>query len=63
MEPHGDLIRLRAAAAPGGPRWVAGLAADLTPGAVADLRIEPGTPVHLVIKATEVAVYAVSGAA
>lgn len=57
LEPHGDLIRLRAGAATGGPPWVAGLAADLTPEAVAELALEPGNPVFLVVKATEVAVY------
>lgn len=57
LEPHGDLIRLRAGAAPGGSPWVAGLAADLTPEAVAELELDPGVPVFLVVKATEVAVY------
>ena len=57
LEPHGDLIRLRAGAAPGGPGWVAGLAADLTAEAVAELALEPGHPVFLVVKATEVALY------
>jgi molybdate transport system ATP-binding protein len=57
LEPHGDLIRLRAGAAPGGSSWVAGLAADLTPEAVAELELDPGAPVFLVVKATEVAVY------
>jgi molybdate transport system ATP-binding protein len=57
LEPHGDLIRLRAAVSPGGPPWVAGLAADLTAAAVAELELDPGAPVFLVVKATEVAVY------
>ena len=57
LEPHGDLIRLRAAVAPDGPPWVAGLAADLTADAVAELELDPGVPVFLVVKATEVAVY------
>ena len=48
LEPHGPVIRLRTDA---------GLAADLTPAAVADLRLEPGTPVRLDIKATTVTVY------
>lgn len=60
LEPHGAVVRLRAAAAPDGPAWVAGLAADLTPAAVADLALDLGDRVHLVIKATEVAVYAVA---
>jgi molybdate transport system ATP-binding protein len=57
LEPHGDLIRLRTAATPDGPPWVTGLAADLTPEAVAELALEPGTTVHLAVKATEVSVY------
>ena len=63
LEPHGDVIRLRAGVRVGGPPWVTGLAADLTPGAVAELGLEPGVDVHLVIKATEVAVYSTSGGA
>jgi molybdate transport system ATP-binding protein len=63
LEPHGDVIRVRAGAAPGGPPWVAGLAADLTPAAVAELELDPGAPVFLVVKATEVAVYPVAGGA
>jgi molybdate transport system ATP-binding protein len=57
LEPHGDLIRLRAQAVPDGPNWVAGLAADLTPEAVAELELDPGTRVYLAVKATEVSVY------
>ncbi|MTD56661.1 sulfate/molybdate ABC transporter ATP-binding protein [Amycolatopsis pithecellobii] len=48
LEPHGPVIRLRTDA---------GLAADLTPAAVADLRLEPGIAVRLDIKATTVTVY------
>ncbi|NKQ55183.1 ATP-binding cassette domain-containing protein [Amycolatopsis sp. K13G38] len=48
VEPHGPIIRLRTEA---------GLSADLTPAAVADLRLEPGTPVRLSIKATTVTVH------
>jgi molybdate transport system ATP-binding protein len=48
VEPHGPVIRLRTAA---------GLSADLTPAAVADLHLEPGTPVCLSIKAATVAVH------
>ncbi|TVT24478.1 ATP-binding cassette domain-containing protein [Amycolatopsis acidiphila] len=51
LEPHGPVIRLRTDV---------GLAADLTPAAVADLRLEPGTPVRLDIKATTVTVYPAS---
>ena len=56
LEPHGDVIRLRVAATPG-LDWVEGLAADVTPAAVADLALEPGTMVWLAVKATEVAVH------
>ncbi|WP_236797040.1 sulfate/molybdate ABC transporter ATP-binding protein [Amycolatopsis sp. GM8] len=51
LEPHGPVIRLRTDA---------GLAADLTPAAVADLRLEPGSAVRLDIKATTVTVYPAS---
>ncbi|EWC58737.1 Molybdenum transport ATP-binding protein ModC [Actinokineospora spheciospongiae] len=63
LEPHGDTVRVRAAATPGGPAWVTGLAADLTPAAVADLALEPGTPVHLSVKAAAVAVHPAGTAA
>lgn len=57
VEPRGDLVRLRAIpiAAEGG--WVEGLAADVTPAAVADLEIEPGTQLWFAVKATEVTVH------
>ena len=48
VEPHGSVVRLRTAAS---------LTAELTPAAVADLRLEPGTPVQLSIKATTVTVH------
>ena len=51
LEPHGDLIRVR----------TPDLAADLTAAAVADLALEPGTPVFLSVKATEVTVHAATG--
>ncbi|WP_452039151.1 TOBE domain-containing protein [Amycolatopsis jiangsuensis] len=54
LEPHGPVIRLRVA---GGPPWAAGLSADLTPAAVADLELEPGSPVTLSVKAATVAVH------
>jgi molybdate transport system ATP-binding protein len=57
IEPHGDVVRLRAAPVPGGPGWVDGLAADVTPAAVADLGAEPGARVWFAVKATEVHVY------
>ena len=52
LEPLGDRIRVRADA--DGRH----LAADVTPAAVADLGLGPGTPVHLTVKATEVTIYA-----
>jgi molybdate transport system ATP-binding protein len=53
LEPHGAVIRLRTT----GPGWAAGLSADLTPAAVADLRLEPGATVRLSIKATTVTIH------
>jgi len=50
LEPHGAVVRLRAAG------WD-GVAADLTPASVADLGLEPGTPVRLEVKATAVAIH------
>ncbi len=57
MEPHGELVRLRAAARDGGPAWVEGLAADVTPAAVADLDAEPGDALWFAVKAAEVAIH------
>ena len=48
LEPQGALVRVRGAT---------GLAADVTPGSVAELGLHPGTPVWFVVDATEVAVY------
>jgi molybdate transport system ATP-binding protein len=58
IEPHGDVVRLRAAAVPDGPAWVDGLAADVTPAAVAELAAEPGARLWFAVKATEVAIHA-----
>jgi len=58
LEPRGDLVRVRFAAGRG-PAWVAGLAADLTPAAVAELEVVPGAAVHLAVKAAEVRIYPV----
>jgi molybdate transport system ATP-binding protein len=58
IEPHGDVVRLRAAAVPGGPAWVDGLAADVTPAAVAELGAEPGAQLWFAVKATEVGIHA-----
>lgn len=47
LEPHGDLIRVRAD----------GLAADITAASLADLGLVPGMTVHFVVKAAAVTVY------
>jgi molybdate transport system ATP-binding protein len=47
LEPHGHQIRVR----------TEHLAADVTPAAVAELNLSPGTPVVLSVKASEIAVY------
>ncbi|WP_410479409.1 TOBE domain-containing protein [Pseudonocardia sp. H11422] len=60
VEPRGDVVRLRAGAVDGGPEWVDGLAADVTPAAVADLEAEPGAALWFVVKATEVSIHAAS---
>jgi molybdate transport system ATP-binding protein len=60
IEPRGDTVRLRAGARDGGPAWVEGLAADVTPAAVADLAVEPGAPLWFAVKATEVGIHAAS---
>ncbi|GAA3326331.1 sulfate/molybdate ABC transporter ATP-binding protein [Paeniglutamicibacter sulfureus] len=48
LEPHGDAIRVRAG----------DLAADITPAALADLGLVPGTLAYFVLKATAVTIYA-----
>ncbi|SEP27686.1 sulfate/molybdate ABC transporter ATP-binding protein [Amycolatopsis saalfeldensis] len=53
LEPHGPVIRVRLA----GAGWAGGLSADLTPAAVAELALEPETPVTLSVKAAAVAVH------
>jgi molybdate transport system ATP-binding protein len=57
VEPHGDLVRLRAEARADGPVWAGGLAADVTPAALADLPVEPGAELWFAVKATEVAIH------
>lgn len=52
LEPQGAVIRLRT---------TEGLIADLTPEAVAELELEPGTPVRLAVKAAAVTISPVSG--
>ncbi len=49
LEPHGPVVRVRTRE---------GLSADLTPASVADLALEPGTPVRLAVKAAAVSVHA-----
>jgi molybdate transport system ATP-binding protein len=55
LAPHGDAVRLLVAAGPD-------LLADVTPEAVAELRLAPGSPVWLSVKATAVRTYAGAGA-
>jgi molybdate transport system ATP-binding protein len=50
LAPHGSAVRVHLDAA-------GGLIADVTPGAVAELGLAPGTEVWAVVKATEIAVY------
>ena len=57
VEPHGDLVRLRAGVRDGGPAWADGLAADVTPAALVDLPVEPGAELWFAVKATEVAIH------
>jgi len=52
LTPHGDMVRVEVAM-PGGPTVLA----DVTPLAVADLELVPGTSVWVSLKATEVQVY------
>jgi molybdate transport system ATP-binding protein len=61
LEPRGDVIRVRARPASRGPAWVTTVAADVTPAAVAELDLAPGTDIFLAVKATEVAVYPTAG--
>jgi molybdate transport system ATP-binding protein len=57
VEPHGDLVRLRAGIRDGGPAWAEGLAADVTPAALVDLPAEPGAQLWFAVKAAEVAIH------
>jgi molybdate transport system ATP-binding protein len=57
VEPHGDLVRLRAGRHQGGPAWADGLAADVTPAALVDLPVEPGAELWFAVKAAEVAIH------
>lgn len=58
LEPHGAVVRLRAH---DGDGWADGVAADLTPASVAELALEPGTPVRLEVKAAAVAIHPAFG--
>ncbi|MDG4669304.1 ATP-binding cassette domain-containing protein [Mycobacterium sp. 236(2023)] len=51
VDVHGAAVRVRGVDQPDGGT---GLAADITAAAVADLNLEPGRPVHFVVKAQEV---------
>ena len=57
VEPHGDLVRLRAGVHDGGPAWADGLAADVTPAALVDLPAEPGVQLWFAVKAAEVVIH------
>ncbi|MFI1915785.1 sulfate/molybdate ABC transporter ATP-binding protein [Nocardia sp. NPDC020380] len=54
LEDRGGIVRVRAEDGPGA---TAGLAADLTPAAAAQLDLAPGMDVFFAVKATEVEVY------
>ncbi len=57
LEPHAEVVRMRAGVPAGGPDWLDGLAADVTPAAVADLGAEPGVPLWFAVKANEVGIH------
>jgi molybdate transport system ATP-binding protein len=52
VEPHGAVVRLRTRE---------GVSADVTPASVADLGLDPGTPVRLAVKAAAVSLHAAGG--
>jgi molybdate transport system ATP-binding protein len=54
LEPHGPVVRLHTSAGSG---WAAGLTADLTAAAVAELALEPGSRVTVAVKATAVEIH------
>jgi molybdate transport system ATP-binding protein len=56
IEQHAHTVRVRLDASPHGPN---DLLADITPAAVADLRLTPGQSLHATLKATEVRTYPV----
>lgn len=57
LEPRGATIRVHTAAIPG----AVGLLADITAAAAADLELQPGSRVHLAVKATEVTIHSAAG--
>ncbi|TDU90496.1 molybdate transport system ATP-binding protein [Kribbella voronezhensis] len=54
LEQHAHTVRVRLDASPAGP---ATLLADITPAAVAELRLAPGQHLHATLKATEIQTY------
>ncbi|MEU0093022.1 ABC transporter ATP-binding protein [Kribbella sp. NPDC006257] len=54
LEQHAHTVRVRLDASPTGP---ATLLADITPAAVAELRLTPGQHLHATLKATEIQTY------
>ncbi|HEY5844777.1 MAG TPA: TOBE domain-containing protein, partial [Mycobacterium sp.] len=57
LEPHGATLRVHTAPIPG----AAGLLADITAAAAADLQLQPGSRVHFAVKATEVTIHSTAG--
>ena len=57
LEPRGEIIRVHTAPIAG----AVGLLADITVAAAADLELQPGSHVHLAIKATEITIYPATG--
>ena len=53
LEPRGAILRVHTAPIPG----AAGLLADITAAAAADLELQPGSRVHFAVKATEVTIH------
>ncbi|WP_433011181.1 ABC transporter ATP-binding protein [Kribbella sp. CA-294648] len=54
IEQHAHTVRVRLTASPAGP---ATLLAEITPAAVAELRLTPGQHLHTTLKATEIQTY------
>ncbi|WP_112248368.1 ABC transporter ATP-binding protein [Kribbella monticola] len=54
LEQHAHTVRVRLDASPAGPGT---LLADITPAAVAELRLTPGQHLHATLKATEIQTY------